>query len=143
MSCREHLSQLRRREADWNERDARVLVVTFQGGPVADAYARETRLPWPILIDESRRLYRAYGMEQGRWWDLIGPAAVGVYARLMMRGWLPRSPQGADVRQLGGDVIIDPAGIVRYHHIGSGPADRPPIDELLAVLRTSGHDLDP
>ena len=123
-----------------NDLDVHVLVITFQGGPLVEAYARETQLPWPILIDGSRRLYRAYGMEHGRWRNLIGPAAIGAYARLMLRGRLPRSPQGADVKQLGGDVIIDPNGIVRYHHIGSGPADRPDVGELLTVARSVGRE---
>ncbi len=31
--------------------DVQVVVVTFQSGPLVEAYARETRLAWPILID--------------------------------------------------------------------------------------------
>jgi hypothetical protein len=35
-------------------------------------------------------------------------------------------------------VLIDPAGVVRVHHVGSGPADRPSIESLLRVLHESG-----
>jgi hypothetical protein len=31
-------------------------------------------------------------------------------------------------------VLIDPAGLVRFHHVGSGPGDRPSVDLLLEVL---------
>lgn len=41
----------------------------------------------------------------------------------------------AQVGQRGGDVLIDPAGIVRVHHVGDGPADRPSVESLLAAIR--------
>ena len=113
----------------------RVAVITFQAGPVVEAYARETKLPWPILADKSLRLYSAFGMERGRWRDLLGPAAFGVYFKLMARGRRPRTAAGADVKQLGGDVLVSPDGIVQFHHVASGPADRPVVDDLLAVVR--------
>ena len=39
--------------------DVQVVVVTFQSGPVVEAYARETRLAWPILIDSALEIYQA------------------------------------------------------------------------------------
>jgi len=55
----------------------------------------------------------------------------------MAQGRRPRTSSGADVRQLGGDVLVDPEGTVRFHHIGSGPAARPPVFELLDVVRSA------
>ena len=40
-----------------------------------------------------------------------------------------------DINQLGGDVLLDPNGIVQLHHVGKGPADRPSVDSLLDVIR--------
>jgi hypothetical protein len=73
-------------------------------------------------------------MLHGRKRELWGPATVLVYLRLMLRGRRLRLPTG-DTAQLGGDVLIDPAGVVRVHHVGSGPADRPAIEALLDVVR--------
>jgi len=39
-----------------------------------------------------------------------------------------------DIHQRGGDVLIDPHGIVRFHHVGSGPANRPAVDSLLRYV---------
>jgi len=36
--------------------------------------------------------------------------------------------------QQGGNVLIDPNGIVRVHHVGRGPADRPSVDRLIAAV---------
>ena len=110
--------------------DVQVVVVTFQGGPLVRAYLDETRFPWSILIDEERDVYRAYGMFQARLRHLWGPATWWAYCKEFVRGQLARSPVG-DTWQQGGDVLVDPGGVVRFHHVGTGPADRPSITELL------------
>ena len=128
------MSQLRQQEQELQALGIDVAVVTFQSSPIAENYVRETKLNWPILIDETLQLYSAYGMERGRVWDVWGPATMGVYFKLMFKGRMPRKPAG-DVHQLGGDILIDPQGIVRIHHIGTGPADRPTLESLLEIVR--------
>ena len=41
---------------------------------------------------------------------------------------------GGDIFQRGGDVLIDPKGIVLLHHIGIGPSDRSPIESILQKI---------
>jgi len=106
---------------------------------MAMAYVRDTDLAWPMLVDESRSLYAAYGMDRGGWWDIFGPPSWWAYARLLFRGRRLQRP-GSDVRQLGGDVLIDPQGKVRVHHVGSGPADRPSVTSLLEIVRHAAGD---
>ena len=107
--------------------------MTFQTGELVEAYVRETDLQWPILLDPSLALYRAYGMERGSWWKVWGPPAWWIYAKLIVRGRSLRRPVG-DMKQLGGDVLIDPKGIIRFHHVSSGPGDRPSIASLLSAV---------
>jgi hypothetical protein len=125
---------LRQYENQLGELEVRVAVVTFEHGPLVDAYVRDTGLEWPILVDQSLDLYRAYGMGRGSWWHVWGPPAWWIYAKLLFRGRRLHIPS-ADVNQLGGDVLIDPAGVIRLHHVGNGPADRPKVSSLLAVIR--------
>lgn len=101
---------------------------------MAQAYARETELNWPLLIDAERTLYQAYGMERGSFWQIFGLSAIWSYVKLFARGRRLR-PSGSDVHQLGGDVLIDPNGIVRLHYVGAGPYDRPSLFELLKAIR--------
>lgn len=110
------------------------MVVTFEAGPLVLAYVKQAGLQWPLLIDESRSLYAAYGMRDGRWRDIFGWSSWRIYMKLLLRGRKLRRPSG-DVHQLGGDVLIDPSGIVRLHHVGSGPADRPSVQSLLQAVR--------
>jgi len=124
---------LRQHQQQLDERNVKVCVVTFDTGALALAYVRDTRLPWPLLVDHDKFLYQAYGMEHGDWWNLYGPPALGVYMKLLGRGRRLKRP-GSDVSQLGGDVLIDPEGLVRLHHVGAGPADRPEISTLLDAI---------
>jgi len=121
---------LRQHAAEIESLGLKVLVVTFEAANVAADYVLETGLPWPLLLDPTRSLYTAYGMGRGRFWKIWGPATWWAYARLVARGERPRRPSG-DVAQLGGDVLIDPAGRVAVLHAGEGPADRPLIPALL------------
>ena len=125
---------MRRHEDEIERLALRVVVVTFEARAQAEAYVRETGLRWPLLIDDRRTLYRAYGMERGRWTAIWGPASWWAYARLIVRGRRPGRPTG-DVYQLGGDVVVDPRGQVALHHVGTGPGDRPAISTVLDTVR--------
>ena len=104
-------------------------MVTFEDRSAATAYIGQTGVGFPILIDENRDLYRAYGLERAKLRHLIGPTTLGAYAREAMAGVFPRRPV-ADTAQQGGNVLIDPTGIVRYHHIGAGSGYRPSLEEI-------------
>jgi len=88
-------------------------------------------------MDESRTLYHAFGMLHGRWQDIWGLPTWWAYLKELARGKLPRATL-ADTSQLGGDVLVDPTGIVRFVHVGNGPADRPSIATLLRARREAG-----
>jgi hypothetical protein len=125
---------LRERAGEIEELGIATLVVTFERPDIASAYVEETALPWPLVLDPARRLYQAFGMARGDRWAIWGPASWGIYLSLLRRGRRLRPPTG-DIYQLGGDVLIEPGGLVAYHRVGEGPADRPEIDELLGIVR--------
>ncbi|MPY86969.1 MAG: redoxin domain-containing protein [Luteitalea sp.] len=134
MPCRRHLLQLQQHEQTFNDLATRIAVVTFETTPFARAYVDDMKISWPLLIDSDRTLYHAYGMHRARLWDLWGPGTWWAYAKELARGKLPGRPH-ADTSQLGGDVLIDPSGIVRFHYVGVGPADRPSITAILTAHR--------
>ena len=110
----------------------RVVTVTFEGIDTARAYVQETANPWPLLVDEKRQLYEAYGLGRAKLRHLLGVATIKTYVREALDGRWPRWPV-ADTVQQGGDVVIDPVGIVRFVHVGVGPGDRPSVPRLLAL----------
>ena len=128
---------MRRQEEDLDSLGIGVAVVTFEIGQAAQNYVRDTKLRWPLLVDETRELYSAYGMAHGTFWNIYGPSAWWIYAKLLLRGRRLVRVDG-DFLQLGGDILIDPGGVVRIHHVGSGPADRPSVESILEVARGAG-----
>ncbi|MCA9592622.1 MAG: redoxin domain-containing protein [Myxococcales bacterium] len=127
---------MRQQESELETLGVDVCVVTFSNDFMARAYVEETGLVWPLLEDPERALYQAYDMLKASFWDVWGPSTWLAYAREMWRGQkLKESDE--DVNQRGGDVLIDPDGIVRIHHVGKGPADRPSVESLLDVVRAA------
>jgi hypothetical protein len=127
---------LRRHEDQVERLDLEIVVVTFEARERAEEYVRETGFRWPLLIDRRRVLYSAYGMGRGQWWAIWGPATWWAYIKLIGRGQRLKRPTG-DIHQLGGDVLVDPAGRVALHHVGKGPADRPAVEDLFDRIRQS------
>lgn len=109
-----------------------VLPVTFERKEVASAYAAQ--LPWPVLLDPERELYAAYGLQQRSFWQIWGPASWWGFIKLLFSGHKLHWPTD-DIYQLGGDVLIDPAGTIRLHHMSRNPMDRPSLSSLFETIR--------
>ena len=108
-------------------------MVTFEDDLLSRSYVEETSLAWPIIIDETRELYRSYGMLSASFWDIWGPRTWFAYLREIIRGQKLIKSE-ADIMQRGGDVLVDPNGIVQMHHVGKGPADRPSVQMILKII---------
>lgn len=124
---------MRDREEEFRRRKVRIVVVTFENDFLARAYAEDTSLTWPLLVDDTRETYRAYGMLSASFWDIWGPKTWWAYLKEILKGERMRK-SGGDIFQRGGDVLIDPNGIVLLHHIGAGPSDRPPVESILQKI---------
>jgi hypothetical protein len=111
---------------------AEVLALCFDPPERAERFAREQALPFPLLVDIERSVYRAYGLERGAVWRFLLPRVSLGYLPLMLAGRRPQRPQ-ADPLQLGGDFVVDPAGLLALVHPSQDPTDRPTVAELLAA----------
>jgi len=65
--------------------------------------------------------------------DIWGPRSWWAYLKEILKGRLPKTSHG-DIYQRGGDLLIDPDGIVHLHHVGAGPADRPAVETILQKI---------
>ena len=112
---------------------ARVALVTFTRQRNLRGFRALLRLPYPVLADEDRAAYRAFGLGRAPWWRVWGVTTLARYAGLLLRGRRLRRPT-EDIRQLGGDFVVGPDGRLVYVHRSKGPADRPSVDELIAAV---------
>jgi peroxiredoxin len=114
---------------------AAVVLITFTRPRNLRGYRRRLALAYPVLADETRAVYRAYGLQRGSWRRVWGLKSVRAYGRLLRQGRRLERPSG-DTLQLGGDFIVDRDGRLAYAHRSRGPHDRPSVDELLDAVRS-------
>jgi len=126
--------QLYQHKNEITEAGIQVLAVSFETIKSAKVYLKDTELEWPIILDEQRELYHFFGMGEAGFWDIWGYRTWIAYFRELINGRGFRKGEG-DINQRGGDVLIDPEGLVRFHHIGKGPGDRPEISSLLQLVK--------
>jgi len=126
--------QLRDFEEELNRLNVKILVVTFEATLLSRNYEEETSVTWQFIIDETRDLYRSYGMLSATFLDIWGPKTWLTYLKAIIKGQKLKKSE-ADIMQRGGDVLIDPNGIVQMHHVGKGPADRPGVKMILKIIK--------
>jgi hypothetical protein len=112
---------------------AEVVVVTFARQRVLAGYRTRYVAPLTVLSDETRGTYRAFGFGRGSVRRVWGWRALRRYAQLVRSGRHDVGI-GGDTLQLGGNVVIDRQGRVAWLFRGTGPDDRPTVDELVTVV---------
>lgn len=125
------MSQLRHSYPKFRELNAEVLAIAAVGLGPLEKFARELGLPFPVLSDSTAQIYRAFGLGKGL---AIHPRTPIQFARLVWREKRFYRPVG-NIMQIGGDFIVDDAGLIRYAHSSEDPTDRPEAAELLRLIR--------
>jgi hypothetical protein len=96
---------------------------------------RDYDLPFDIIADPTKKLYREYGIETSPR-ALLDPRVWGAIIRGILRGGnrpALRQPNGR--LGLPGDFLIDPSGEVVASKRGVHANDQWSVDELLALVR--------
>ena len=113
--------------------DAVVVVVSFAAPARLASYRDHLGIPFPLLSDPERTVYRLLGAERGSRRQVWSPGTLRLYGRLVRGGRRLRRPT-EDVRQLGADAVVGRTGVLRYLALPLAPDRRPPIDDLIAAL---------
>jgi peroxiredoxin len=113
---------------------AAVVLITFTRPRNLHGFRRRLALAYPVLADETRAVYHAYGLRRGTWWRVWGLKSVRAYGRLLHQGGRLERPSG-DTLQLGGDFVVDRDGRLAYAYRSTGADDRPSVDDLLDAVR--------
>ena len=113
-----------------------VVLITFTDIISLTEYQWSNELPYPVLTDPRREMYRAYGLGRGSVRRVWGMRATKRYIELVRESGLGalRKPT-EDTLQLGGDFVIGPDGNMTWGFWGDGPDDRPSIDDLVIAVR--------
>jgi hypothetical protein len=123
-------------EKELEKLNVKVMVITFESLKSVGLPVAEEAMNFPYYVDEQRQLYRYYGIFKAGFWDLWGPRTWLLYLSLLLKGRKILKSQ-SDIQQRGGNVLIDPSGTVHYHHVSTGPADRPNPELICKMVRSS------
>lgn len=123
---------MRDRQDDFG--DADIAAITFGRQADLAPHRAHLDLPFPLLADPDRRVYRQFDLGRGALHRIWNPGTLLLYGRLLRQGRKLQRPT-QDTRQLGGDFVIDPEGRLAAGFWPASPDDRPPVDTLVAAVR--------
>ena len=140
--CQVQVVALRRDEALFRGSGARVVLVGHGNHDDAIAFLQAKRVPFPVLLDPGRALYRAYGLMQGKVMQVLSPRTAMPSLRAELSPETrQRGLKGGSFMQMPGTFVIDTGGVVRFRggliqfaHRNKHVADSPANDHILHVL---------
>ena len=120
------------------------LVAVAQGTPAQTAHYRHSlRLPFPMLADPTRTVFRAFGLGEVPLRAALSPIVIGRMIHLAALGTLPgvgdhlqaaTGSNGSSLAQLSGTFIIGPGGVLQYSHRSTRIDQQPSVADLLQAL---------
>jgi peroxiredoxin len=113
--------------------------------PAADMLPHQEALPFTVIADPGKELYRAFGVSQSlravlhprAWLTPLRPSAYPVVARGVMKGGRPYPRSRENVTGLPADFLLGPDGRVCAVKYGRHANDQWTVDELLALAKES------
>ena len=119
---------------------AAVLLVAYDEPALLQAkMLHDLALPFPLALDSARTTYALWGLGRTNLFGaMLSPSLNWRYLRLLLAGerFLGFAP---DMFQLGGDFVVDGAGLIRFAHRMRNNGDRATTSDLIAALVAARH----
>jgi peroxiredoxin len=100
----------------------------------AEAFARDERIPFLVLVDDGASAARAASLRTLNWFQLLHPRTWKATRATSKRGYHVHK-SGKRVRQIGATFVIGAGDRVRYEHLDADSTDHARIDDVVAALR--------
>ena len=125
-----------RREQNGLKKAGIDVVLVSSGSPAqAEVFRHDYEVPFPIVCDPDRVLYKEYGLRDMDPRDYRSPRMLVQVVKVLAQGYGYKSGQGSS-SQLGGVFIIDTGGKARFAHIAANAADHPSPQEIIRAAAT-------
>jgi hypothetical protein len=96
-------------------------------------FRKNTKYDGAIYTDPGRKTFAAAGLQAGGVTSQLHPGAAFAAVRALAKGFLPKTVQG-DPWQLGGVLVVTPAGETLYRYESRYAGDHPKAAEVFASL---------
>ena len=100
----------------------------------ADAFVREEKIPFLVLVDDDGAAARAVSLRTLNWFQLLHPRTWKATRETSKRGHHVHKA-GARVRQIGATFVMGAGDQVRYEHVDTDSTDHAPLDDVVKALR--------
>ena len=137
MHCRQHAVQLNGAREEFAEAGIDVVLIGQATPRHAAFFRNKYDLELPVLADKDRSSYKAAGAKVATMGELLGPKSVskGIGHSVKSRGAIRQGKMIGHPAQLGGAMIVTPAGDVCWSHMADDASDNAANEELLEAAR--------
>ena len=127
--------QLHRAREKFEAAGAKLVLIGQATPRHAAHFRRRQKIEVPVLADEHRQTYKLIGAKKGTWGDLLGPKVVARGAITSMRNGVVQGRTVGSPTQLGGAMVITPAGEVAFKQLATDASDNATPEQLLQAVR--------
>jgi len=128
------VAQLRQEKTSLDQAGIQVVLVGMGTPAEAESFRRQYDVPFPLISDPEKNLYRAYGLKRARFMQLFSPGLLRKGLMAAGEGHLPGMPRG-DPMQMPGTFVIDREGRFLLRHFARDAADHLPVASIIKAVR--------
>lgn len=98
-------------------------------------YASEDKTPFPMISDENKKIYSAYGVTKS---SFFGAVKIFFHPQLVLKALKQKNKKieiDSDPQLLPASFLIDPFGVVKMTYYGTHIGDHPSIETILQTKK--------
>ncbi|MCK5827582.1 AhpC/TSA family protein [Candidatus Bipolaricaulota bacterium] len=120
----------------WQEKGLDVIAVFESPAERLLETVASQAIPFPVIPDPERKLYRLYGVVPSLWGYVVGAFRFRAFRDAFKRGFRPGKGDGA-IAQLPAEFLIGPNLKIERAYYGKDIGDHLPLDEIDAWLEAN------
>jgi len=124
---------LRAHEQEFRRKGAELAAVSLGDVQYAKVFREETRITFPLLIDEKRKAYDALELKSGNIFHVFRRDNAAARERARAAGH-QQHKLGKNPFQLGGSFVFGPGDVDRFRHFSETFGDNAEMKDLLAAI---------
>lgn len=124
---------MREHEQELRKKGAKLVAIGLGDANYAKQFREETKIAFPLLVDENREAYKAIGLRHANLLHLFRTDNFSARKRAKSGGH-HQQRLGKDPFQLGGSFVFGPGNQDRFAHVSETFGDNASAADLLAAL---------
>ena len=124
---------MREHEQDFRKKGASLVAVGLGNVEYAKHFREDTKIAFPLLIDEKREAYRAVALRNASLLHLLRKDNAAARKRARAAGHRQHR-LGKDPLQLGGSFVFAPGNVDRFVHVSETFGDNASPTDILAAI---------